>query len=102
MTADPNSQETHKEVSQRWLSLLFTAGLALVLAGVFAVFSATLIDRSSGSVGVVIFVGPIPIAIGAGPDAELLILSGFILTAIVLLTFLIMRKKITREFNQFK
>jgi len=82
-------------VSSRFLALLFL-GVALVLAGIIVLVVTSLELGGSGSVGVVIFIGPFPIVFGSGPDSKWLILIGAIIAAISLVTFLVMNKRYRR------
>jgi uncharacterized membrane protein len=51
---------------------------------------------SSGSVGVVILIGPFPIVFGSGPNAFWLILIGIILAFVSIVLFLVMNRRIGR------
>ena len=82
-------------VSNRFLALLFL-GIALVLAGIIVLVVASLELGGSGSVGVVIFIGPFPIVFGSGPDSKWLILIGIIIAAISIVAFLVMNKRYGR------
>ena len=98
MTVDLISEERAKEGSRSWLTFLLAAGLVLVLVGVLVVFVAALSgNSSSSSVGVVIFIGPIPIVFGAGPDAGLLVLAGALISVVSITIFLAMRKRMRAE-----
>ena len=48
----------------KWVVL----GIALILVGLLVILLASSILGGSGSAGVVIFIGPIPIVFGSGPD----------------------------------
>lgn len=61
--------------------LVFLAGFGLMLAGT--------IGQGSVSAGGVIFVGPVPIAFGAGPNGLALALGSVLIGAIVLALVLI-------------
>ena len=67
----------------KWVVL----GIALIFVGLLVILVASSIFSSSGSVGVVIFIGPIPIVFGSGPDKIWLILIGIIITVISLVAF---------------
>jgi uncharacterized membrane protein len=84
--------------SNRLLALLFL-GTALVFTGIIilSVFSPEL--GGSGSIGVVVFIGPFPIVFGSGLDAKWLILIGVIIAAISLVVFLAMNNKRYRRLN---
>jgi uncharacterized membrane protein len=43
--------------------------------------------------GAVIFIGPFPIVIGAGPDATLLVLVGIVLAVLSVVVFFVLRRK---------
>jgi uncharacterized membrane protein len=74
--------------------LLLLAGFVLVVVGVVVVLVAMVLT-GSGSVsgGAVIFIGPFPIVIGAGPDATWLILFSIILSVLSIVVFFVMRRK---------
>jgi uncharacterized membrane protein len=77
----------------RWVLL----GIALVFVGLLVIVVASLVFNSgSGSIGVVIFIGPIPIVFGSGPDKYWLILIGVIITIISLIAFLVMNRRYKR------
>ena len=67
----------------KWVVL----GIALILVGLLVILVASSILGGSGSVGVVIFIGPIPIVFGSGPDKIWLILIGIIITVISLVAY---------------
>jgi len=77
----------------RWVFTLFLAGFVLVLVGVAVVSAASLLNGGSASGGVVIFIGPFPLVFGAGPGATWLVLIGIILTALSIILFVVMRRK---------
>ena len=77
---------------------LFLLGLALVFVGfVVIVASALFGDDGTVSVGGVIYVGPIPIIAGAGPDALLAIILAAALTVIGFVVFFWMRRQFSRS-----
>ena len=82
-------------ISSRFLAFLIL-GIALVLVGIVVLVVASFVFGSSGSVGVVIFIGPFPIVFGAGPDAIWLILIGIIIAALSLVLFLVMNRRYGR------
>ena len=70
-------------------------GFALVFAGIIIVLVAAVLSGSgSASFGGVIFIGPFPIVIGAGPEASLMVLFGIILAVLSVIVFLVMRRRI--------
>jgi len=48
----------------------------------------------NASGGVVVFIGPIPIVFGAGPDAGVLILAGAILAAVCVVLVLLWKRRL--------
>ena len=93
------SQETIEEgeaVSSRLL-LFLVLGFVLVFVGVAVILIATAFyGGSSANVGAVIFIGPFPIVIGAGPDVTWLVLFSIILTVLSVVVFLVMNRKLRR------
>ncbi len=74
-----------------WLSIL---GLVVVFVGIAVLVVAKLTYGSGqSSFGGVIFIGPIPIVIGAGPNATWLILFALIIAALSILLLLFMRRR---------
>ncbi len=83
-------------VSSR-LFLFLILGFALVSVGVAVVLiAAVLSSGNSVSVGAVIFIGPFPIVIGAGPDVTWMVLFSVILAMLGLLVFFVMNKRLKR------
>lgn len=96
-----SAQEAENEgitVSSRLFGFLIL-GIALVLIGIVILVVASLVISSSGSVGVVIFIGPIPIVIGSGPNASWLILIGIILAVLSIVLFLVLNRRLGRFSN---
>ena len=78
--------------------LFLILGFILVFAGVIIVLvAAALSGGGSASFGGVIFIGPFPIVIGAGPEASLMVLFGIILAVLSVIVFLVMRGRIGRS-----
>jgi uncharacterized membrane protein len=80
------------EVSSRFFGFLIL-GVALIFIGIIVLVVASVVFGGSGSVGVVIFIGPFPIVFGKGPDAIWLILIGVIIAVLSIVLFLIMNRK---------
>jgi uncharacterized membrane protein len=90
---NPESSDRNQQRKTSWILILFFAGFVIVLVGVLVlVIAAIFYGDSSASFGTVIFIGPIPIVIGAGQQAPWMILFAIILTVIGILMFLITRK----------
>ena len=88
-------QETEDEgvtVSSRLFGFLIL-GIALVLIGILILAVVSLVLGNSGSVGVVIFIGPFPIVFGSGPNADWLILIGIILAVLSIVLFWVMYRR---------
>jgi uncharacterized membrane protein len=94
--ADEKGQEAEEDttVPSRFF-LPFVTGFVLVFIGVLVVIAALALGgNGSASAGIVIFIGPFPIVLGAGPDAAWLILISVILAAISVVLFVVMRRKL--------
>jgi uncharacterized membrane protein len=89
----PESSNHNQQQTTSRVLILFFAGFAIVLVGILVlIIAATLYGDSSTSFGAVIFIGPIPIVIGAGQQAPWMIFFAITLTLISILMFLITRK----------
>ena len=72
---------------------LFLLGFFLMFVGVvFLIVAVTLQGDMSASGGLVIFIGPFPIILGAGPHASLALLLAVILTIVGFVVFFWLRK----------
>ena len=95
--ADEKSQETAEEgitVSSR-LFLFLVLGFVLVFVGITVILiGAVLYGSGSVNVGAVIFIGPFPIVIGAGPDVTLIVLFSIIIAVLSIVVFLVMNRRI--------
>jgi uncharacterized membrane protein len=90
-----SDEETEDEgigLSGRLLGFLLL-GIALVFVGIAVIVVVSVVLGGSGSVGGIILVGPIPIVFGAGPDAGWLIVISIIMTAISVISFLILNRR---------
>jgi len=90
-----SDEETEDEgigLSGRLLNFLLL-GIALVFVGIAVIVVVSVVLGGSGSVGGIILIGPIPIVFGAGPDAGWLIVISIILTAISVISFLILGRR---------
>ena len=82
-------------VSSRLFGFLLL-GIALVFVGMVVLVVASLVFGGSASVGGVIFIGPIPIVFGVGPDASWLILISIILAVLSIVLFLVINRRLRR------
>ena len=98
-SADEESRETVEEgitVSSRFF-LLLILGFVLVFVGIAVILIATILyGGGSASGGAVIFIGPFPIVIGAGPDVTLIILFSIIIAVLSVVVFLVMNRRVRR------
>jgi uncharacterized membrane protein len=97
--ADEESQTAEEgiTVSSR-LFLLLILGVVFVFVGIAVVLvAAVLYGGGSAGFGAVIFVGPFPIVIGAGPNTTLLALFGIILAVLSVIAFIAMSRRVKRS-----
>jgi len=88
--------QEHEAMSKLPLNL-FLIGLFLMFAGVIVlVVSALLGGNGTVSGGAIIFVGPIPIVLGAGPHAFLVVVVAAVLTVIGFAVFFWMRRQFSK------
>jgi uncharacterized membrane protein len=94
--ADEKSQTAEEGITVPNRFFLFLIlGFILVFVGIIVVSVAVVLyGGGSANFGGVIFIGPFPIVIGAGPDAALMILLGIILAVLSVIMFLVMSRKI--------
>jgi len=90
--AEDDESEEGIPISNRlfWLLIL---GIVLVFVGIIVLVVIASIFGGSSSAGVVVFIGPIPIVFGSGPNATWLILIGIILSVISLVLFFVMNRR---------
>ena len=80
------------QVSSR-LFMFLMLGFVVVIIGIILVMAASLLGGGSASVGGIIFIGPFPIVIGAGPDAVWLIAISTAISVVMILAFVLMRRR---------
>lgn len=79
------------------LMLLFLIGFILVFAGVIILMvAAAIYGGGTASFGGIIFIGPIPIVFGAGPEALFMVVVAVILAVLSIIMFFVFRRKIER------
>lgn len=71
----------------------FLVGFFLVFIGVVILMVASLIYGLPDSVGLIVFIGPIPIILGAGEYSLIAIMLAIILTVLSIIFFMILRKQ---------
>jgi uncharacterized membrane protein len=75
---------------------LFLVGFSMIFAGVIILVIATVLSEGSADFGAVIFIGPFPIVVGAGPDAEWMVLFAVILSVLSIIVFFLLRGEVER------
>jgi len=68
-------------------------GFSLIVIGIVIVAIASLVYGLPSSLGLVVFIGPIPIVLGAGEYSFLAVIFAVILTIMSIVLFLIMRRQ---------
>jgi uncharacterized membrane protein len=92
MTEHKNEENTQIRSFEAFL-ILFFIGFFIILVGVLFLVAAIMLSGGTASIGGVVFIGPIPIVFGAGPEAQWLILFAIILGVLSIIMFFILRKK---------
>ncbi len=88
------TEEGETIVSNRLFRILII-GFSLIFVGII-ILALALVQIGSGSFGGVIFIGPIPIVFGAGPEANWLIIISIIISAVMVIGFIIFNKRSRR------
>jgi uncharacterized membrane protein len=96
--AEKTSEKTENdgegiEVSSSFFALMIL-GFVVVIVGIILVMTASLLGGGSASVGGVIFIGPFPIVFGAGPDAVWLIAISMVVSVVMIVIWLLLRRRI--------
>ena len=75
--------------------LFLILGFILVFIGIIVILvSAVLYGGGSASFGAVIFIGPFPIVIGAGPETSWIVLFSIILAVLSVIMFFVLGRRI--------
>ena len=78
--------------------LLLVLGFVLLVIGITVLLVASWsYGGGSASVGVVIFIGPFPIVIGAGPEVTWVVMFSTILAVLSVLLFIVINRKIRKN-----
>jgi uncharacterized membrane protein len=88
---------SYEERRQKQLFTLIMIGFATILTGMIILIIASFLSSGNSSFGAFILIGPIPIIIGAGPEAQWLVLFAIIITVISVITLWAMRKRTSRN-----
>ena len=86
------SEDDGIRVSGKFLTLL-TVGFAVVFIGIALLIVASLLGGNGVNVGGVVFIGPFPIVFGAGPNATWLILISLVISVVMIIIFVFMRRR---------
>jgi len=78
--------------SSNFLLLLFIIGFLIIFAGIIILIVAAMLSGGSMNFGAVIFIGPFPIVIGAGPEATWMVLFAIILAVLSIIMLLVSRR----------
>ena len=99
MTVIEESTGANGENAGSWkILMLFVAGFFMVFVGMIILIVATLFyGGSQASFGALIFIGPVPIVVGAGPEAAWMVLFVLILAVLSIMMLLIMHKVILKK-----
>jgi uncharacterized membrane protein len=73
--------------------ILFIIGFFIIFVGIVILMVATVLSNGSANFGAFIFIGPFPIVVGAGPEAEWMILFAIILAILSIILFIIFRRE---------
>ncbi|MCS7096778.1 MAG: DUF131 domain-containing protein [Nitrososphaerota archaeon] len=76
----------------KWFLMLFLTGFFMVLAGMALLTFTAFSNGDSVGVGGIIFIGPIPIVFGAGPEPHWLIIIATVLGVICMVMMLLMKR----------
>jgi uncharacterized membrane protein len=99
MAENPNPQDEQSDgitVSSRYFLALMIGFAMVFLSFILLAVAIALSSGGSGSVGGVIFIGPIPIVFGAGPDSNWLIIISIIIAVVTLALFVIYSRRAKR------
>jgi uncharacterized membrane protein len=77
--------------------ILFVIGFFIIFVGIIILMVAVVLyGNGSVNFGAIIFIGPVPIVVGAGPEATWMVLFAIILAVLSIIMFLIIRRKIDK------
>lgn len=73
---------------------LFFLAFVMIFVGILLMSLAPILDRGNiGSVGTVILIGPIPIILGSGPFASVIVVLALLLTIVALIFGVILQRR---------
>ena len=77
--------------------ILFVIEFFIIFVGIIILMvAAVLYGNGSVNFGAIIFIGPVPIVVGAGPEATWMVLFAIILAVLSIIMFLIIRREIDK------
>jgi len=77
--------------------ILSIIGFFIIFVGIIIlIVAAVLYGEGAVNFGALIFIGPFPIIVGAGPEATLMVLFAIILAVLSIVIFLIFRREINK------
>ncbi|MEM0048918.1 MAG: hypothetical protein QW424_02170 [Candidatus Bathyarchaeia archaeon] len=87
--------EEHEEMAPSFLTAMkvLFAGFIIVFIGVIILMIAALFSGFTGSSGIILLLGPIPIILGAGANVTLLLVVAAILTILCIAIFVIFGRR---------
>jgi uncharacterized membrane protein len=77
--------------------ILFIAGFFMIFLGVMLLVAAALLSNGSVNFGALIFVGPLPLVVGVGPEVTWMVLFAIILAVLSIIMFLILLRKTNKS-----
>jgi len=83
----------HASSKFRNFLILFIIGFFIIFTGIITIIIAAVLSGGSVDFGALIFIGPFPIVVGAGPEAAWMVLFAIILAVLSIITFLILRRE---------
>lgn len=78
----------------RWLFMMFIIGFFMVFVGMALLAFTAFSNNGLAGVGGIIFIGPIPIVFGAGPEPHWLIMIAIILGIVCMAMMLLMKNSL--------
>ncbi|MGD8544446.1 MAG: DUF131 domain-containing protein, partial [Candidatus Bathyarchaeota archaeon] len=72
---------------------LFLLGFLLIFTGIILIMTTAALSGASANFGAIIFIGPIPIVLGAGSNSICAIIIAVAVTIVGVILFLLLRKQ---------
>ncbi|MCX8154064.1 MAG: DUF131 domain-containing protein [Candidatus Bathyarchaeota archaeon] len=95
MAIEENRETFEEDVpAYRKIFALLMIGIILIVVGMMVILLATVLyGGGSANAGAIIFIGPFPIVIGAGPDAAFMVSVSIIIAVLSIVVFLVINRK---------